>query len=150
MNHPSYKYDSQVAFRYTFTSIGHTQIQKVVVFAPTTFENIYNVGFGDLLADGSIDDKISSNNGDIVKVLSTIIQILREFTLNKPGIKIVFAGSNTTRTKLYQRMLVTYYDIFSKEFIISGLIETESGYAEIEFTVRSSKKFLAFFITRIN
>jgi hypothetical protein len=37
------------------------------------FTNLYNLGFGDLLPDGKIDDKVTSNNGDIIKVLSTVI-----------------------------------------------------------------------------
>jgi hypothetical protein len=36
------------------------------------------MGFGDRLPDGSIDDTANSNNGDIVKVLATVIAVLKD------------------------------------------------------------------------
>jgi len=37
------------------------------------------MGFGDLQPDGSIDDKANSNNGDMIKVLATMVQVLGDF-----------------------------------------------------------------------
>jgi hypothetical protein len=38
---------------YTFTSIGKKRIVKQVRFKPTGIRNIFNLGFGDLMPDGS-------------------------------------------------------------------------------------------------
>jgi hypothetical protein len=60
-------------------------------------KNILNLGFGDLLPDGSVNDTSNSINGDIVKVLATIISIIEDFTTEYPDIKVVFAGSTVRR-----------------------------------------------------
>jgi hypothetical protein len=121
----------------------------MVVFAPTSVKNIFNMGFGDLLSDGSIDDTVNSNNGDLNKVLATVIQILMEFTKEYPYAKVAFIGSTATRTALYKRIIKTYYSIFSTEFIISVLVEKSGGYIEINFDPSAKEKCLAFFIKRI-
>ena len=70
-NNPFYPYDHPYSSQYTFISIGKKRILKAVDFSHTGIRNIVNLGFGDLLDDGTIDYKANSNNGDIVKVLST-------------------------------------------------------------------------------
>jgi hypothetical protein len=52
-----------------------------VDFTPTSIKNLYSLSFGDLLPDGSIDDMADSNNGDILRVLSTVVQIIKDFIL---------------------------------------------------------------------
>ncbi len=74
-------------------------------FTPLALKKIYNLGFEDLLASGKIDDKANSNNGDIIKVLSTVILIIKDFTEENPEAKIAFSGSPKERTALYQRIL---------------------------------------------
>jgi hypothetical protein len=98
----------------------------VVDFTPSGIKNIVNIGFGDLMPDGSIDDKANSNNGDIVKVLATIVEILKHFTIQHPQAVIYFRGNTVERTKLYTRVLKTYYSVFSKEFKMIGIIGTRS------------------------
>jgi hypothetical protein len=70
------------------------------------------MGFGDLLPDGTVDDKANSNNGDIAKVMVTVIEILKHFTSQHPSMEIYFEGSTAERTKLYGRILKAYYPIF--------------------------------------
>ncbi len=69
MNKEPYLYSREFSTRYRFLSTGRKPVEKIVEFSTLATENIYNLGFGDLLPDGSIDDKANSNNGDIVKVL---------------------------------------------------------------------------------
>ncbi len=53
-----YSYIKQSTTRYMFTSKGNRAVQKVVDFTPINKrKNLYNLGFGDLLPDGRIDDK---------------------------------------------------------------------------------------------
>lgn len=79
MNHPAYPYRKNVDTRYVFVSKGRKHIEKIVEFSPTSVPGSFNLGFGDLLQGGSVDDSVNSNNGDIIKVLATVINILKEF-----------------------------------------------------------------------
>ena len=69
--HIPYPFEQVQPTRYKFFSVGRNRIEKIVDFVPLKAINVMNLGFGDLLAFGSIDDKIASNNGDIRKVLAT-------------------------------------------------------------------------------
>lgn len=53
----AYPFDQTKASSCKFISVGRKQIAKKVVFAGTSHKNIVNMGFGDVLPDGSIDDK---------------------------------------------------------------------------------------------
>jgi hypothetical protein len=123
---------------------------KIVEFAPLKAKNVMSLGFGDLLADGSIDYKASSNNGDIIKVLATVIDILRHFTAQHPATIVFFTGSTDDRTKLYTRILKMYYAAFSTEFMLYGVIGTEENSKILPFDPGSGREYLAFFIKRIN
>ena len=149
MGQQPYSYNKNLETRYTFTSRGKRNIKKVVEFSPTSFDNLYNMGFGDLLHDGSIDDTSNSNNGDIVKVLATVIHILKEFTNVHPHIKVVFTGTTKERTLLYRRILKSNLSDFSKKFIISGLIKKGDRYTEIDFQPDNEVEYEAFFIKKI-
>jgi len=149
MTRATYSYKNQGTERYIFTSIGKKAIHKFVDFSPTQTPNLYNVGFGDLLQDGSIDDTANSNNGDMIKVLATVAQIIKDFTTQFPEIKLIFFGSTPERTNLYGRILTTYYMDFSKEFVITALIKTGPRFQEIFFAPNSPNIYCAFFIKRI-
>jgi hypothetical protein len=146
----TYPYDQTQASRYTFTSIGKKRIDKEVVFTHTGIRNIVNMGFGDVLPDGSIDDKANSNNGDIVRVLATMVQVLIDFTSKFPDTEIFFSGSTQERTKLYTRIVRTYYASLNKQFIINVLIKDGAGYAELPFEPKADLKFLGFLVKRID
>lgn len=150
MTQISYTYSRQRFDRYIFISIGRKRIIKAVDFSLTSVKGLYNIGFGDLLPNGSMDDKVNSNNGDIFKVLSTIAQIIRDFTAEFPNAKIVFTGSTNERTKLYGRILRMYYQEFRKEFIISAFVKTATSLKEVEFDPDDAFQYYAFFIKRIH
>ena len=148
MTHIPYSYKRPHSERYTFISTGKKRIEKVVDFVPIGIKNIMNLGFGDLLPDGSVDDKANSNNGDIVKVLVTIVQIVRSLILQYPDAKIVFTGSTAERTKLYERIIKMYYEDFRTEFKISVLLEVKQAYKEEDFEPGMSGSIFAFFVKR--
>lgn len=116
---------------------------------PTGINNIFNLGFGDLMPDGSIDDKANSNNGDIVRVLATVVEILFDYTSKYPGIEIFFAGSTQERTKLYTRILKTYYASFSRQFTMKVIVVEEGRYTVLPFEPKADLKFAGFLIQRI-
>nr|WP_315822372.1 hypothetical protein [Paraflavitalea speifideiaquila] len=93
MRKPVYPYRKCDENTYEFVSIGKKNIVKNVEFTPTAIEGIINLGFGDLLDDGSLNDQVNSNNGDIAMVISTIINIITAYTLVNPTVKIFFKGA---------------------------------------------------------
>ena len=145
----AYPYKRQGYERYIFTSVGRNRIVKLVDFSPTKTKNLYHLGFGDLMPDGTLDYTVNSNNGDIVKVLMTIIQIIRDFTAQFPEIMIFFSGSSEERIQMFRRFLVRYYEYFKDEFIITAFILTNVFFEEVEFDPQYYDTYFAFFIKRI-
>jgi hypothetical protein len=110
---------------------------------------LVSLGFGDLLPDGSIDDQAISNNGDIIKVLVTVVDILKDFTSLYPSSQVFFVGSTDERTKLYSRILKVYHAEFSKEFTILGALMIQRRLHYVPYESDSNKEYLAFIIKRI-
>ena len=122
---------------YTFESIGKTVIKKVVQYSkiPPTYiglpsnANVYNLAFGDW--DDEINDfkdTITSNNGDMEKVLATVANTANLFWSEYPNTFIYFEGSHPKgkeliRTYLYQKKLNRYFDDISKVALVFGLSE---------------------------
>lgn len=150
MKQHSYPYKRLQPKRYIFISDGKKRIAKVVDFVPLGIGNIMNMGFGDLLPDGSMDDKANSNNGDIIKVLATVVDILRHFTEQFPKAEIYFQGSTEERTNLYGRILRTYYTIFSKEFVIAGAIGSNNVINVVPYDPKIDQEYVGFLIKRIS
>ena len=90
------------------------------------------------------------NNGDIIKVLATVVDILRHFTEQYPLAEIYFQGSTEERTNLYGRILRTYYPMFSKEFAIAGVIETKNDITIVPYSYKADQEYLAFLIKKIS
>lgn len=148
MNKGSYLYSRQTFTRYRFLSSGKKPVEKIAVFTPLALKNMYNLGFGDLLPGGKIDDEANSNNGDIIKVLSTVIHIIKDFTEDNPESKIAFRGSTKERTALYQRIIKTYFESFKKDFLITALEGPADNPRETGFDVNYKEFYLAFFVKR--
>jgi hypothetical protein len=148
MNKEPYLYNREVSTRYRFLSTGRKRVEKIVEFTPLGIKNMYNLGFGDLLANGKVDDKANTNNGDIIEVLSTVIHIIKDFTKDKPQSKIAFKGSTKERTALYQRIIKTHLETFSKEFFITALEGPAGNPVETVFDPGFRKFYLAFFVKR--
>jgi uncharacterized protein DUF6934 len=148
MSRSPYIYNKESGNRYNFISSGNRSIIKVVEFTPTS-KNIYNLGFGDLLPDGEIDDTVKSNNGDIIKVFATVIDILQDFTKINPSFIIAFEGSTFERTRLYNRIIRTYYQSFRKTYFVLGAIETEAGRESVPFDPTTALVYSVFFVKRI-
>jgi hypothetical protein len=92
MTHNPYSFNTEDHHRYTFVGVGKGRILKAVDFSPTAMKNVYNLGLGDLMPDGSIDVTVKSNSGDILKVLATVVLIARIFTNRFPNAEIFFIG----------------------------------------------------------
>lgn len=148
MSHIPYPFEQIRPTRYKFFSVGRSKIEKIVDFVPLKPRGLVNLGFGDLLPDGSIDDKIASNNGDIRKVLATVVMILKHFTAQRPEAIIYFSGSTPERTRLYTRILKIYYAEFIKEFTIYGVVGTQQDNQRFPFDPRAELNYFGFLIKR--
>lgn len=100
--------------------------------------DLYNLGFGHSTDDGnSIDDKVRANNGDMMKVLSTVAFTVNDFIEHHPDKAIYIRGSDAVRTRAYQMAINKYYDEIAKDYeiyghIFTGKIKGEKGEYQYE------------------
>lgn len=120
-------YEFQVfddAFRFEFKSISSEKvIQKAILFQKTNMIDYYNLTLADILADGSTDVLSKSNNGDLEKILATVIQTILAFLAFYPTKKVVFTGSTPSRTRLYQIVLSKELDKVKEKLDILGITD---------------------------
>jgi hypothetical protein len=144
MNKPIYPVEFTNEYSYGFLSIGSKGIILKMVAFDKIEGNIYNIGFGDYnFLDGTIDDKIESNNGDAEKVLATVFSILNDFLIKHPTFTVYFKGSNHIRTRLYQIAINTYFEEFSTDYEIFG----KNGDNVESF--KKNKKYESFLVKKI-
>ncbi|HTJ12210.1 MAG TPA: hypothetical protein VL547_09305 [Dinghuibacter sp.] len=145
-----YTYKRDEVSRYTFISVGKSRIIKEVKFDTTPEPNVYYLAFGDLLEDGSMDDMANSNNGDMVKVMATLVAILKDFLAWYPHATVYFRGSTPTRTALYNRILRMHYEMFTKEYVVIALIDDNSiVFKEEVYNPSSGGNCVGFYIKTI-
>lgn len=108
---------------FLFLSIGQNgNIPKRIEFMPTEIPGVFNLSFGDVGANGEIDDAKVSDNGDRNKVLATVAFAV-EIYLNKyPDRWVYFSGSTRERTRLYRmavglnlKELATKFEIYAEQ-----------------------------------
>lgn len=105
MNRPFYKFHSDAeALYFYFDSVSNRRtIKKIVGYTPmTTLLNGYNLGFGDLYDDGTVDDISVSNNDDMEKVIATVVRTMFHFFDTYPHKFVFVEGSTPERTQLYR------------------------------------------------
>lgn len=96
-------------------------IKKAVVYLPIKQDpNLYELIFGDLQDDGTIDVQTVSNNQDIVLILNTVIKTLYHFFELYPSKTVIFTGSSASRNRLYRavisKLINEKFDIFGITF----------------------------------
>jgi hypothetical protein len=98
---------SPAGLDYKFKSVGPKgDIELIIRFQPTGAFNAYNLAFGTLKDDNSIDDQIKLNNNDRNKILSTVAAAVFEFTSSNQLAYIIIIPSTPSRSRLY-RMAIT-------------------------------------------
>jgi hypothetical protein len=120
------KYDSisgsSDSLEFEFTSEGpNGEFKKIVQFSQTNNPEIYNLGFGDKLENGEIDDHIRNNNQDRNKILATVATIVYEFTSKYPSKMVFFSGSTEERTRLYRMAISKNLKELETDFKILGV-----------------------------
>ncbi|MFI5187702.1 MAG: DUF6934 family protein [Chitinophagales bacterium] len=106
-------------------------IKKIIQFTPTKAEGAFNLAFGNINDDGSIDDTTANDNKDRDKILATVAAAVYDFTERFPDRYIFFTGSTKERTRLYRMALTLNYEELAEIFGIWGLTD-ETGFEPFE------------------
>jgi len=102
------------------------KIQKIVQFSETNMNGAFNLAFGDKnIETGELDDRAVSNNGDINKILATVVASVLVFTERNYDALIFAKGSTKARTRIYRMGISKYYDEISSQFELFGLLNDE-------------------------
>lgn len=113
------------SFEFTSIAKDDTKILLYVVitsgsnpFCPTVF----NLGFGPLNEDGTINDRISVNHRDNAKVYSTLLLGALTFLKNSTsGVLLGIDGSDKIRSYLYYKLLQINHDYLIQHFRLIGV-----------------------------
>lgn len=101
-------------------------IEKVIVYSPFEEDSsIYNLALGDILRNGEVSDLTVSNNSDLEKVISTVVQTLFRFFEKYSESSVYFKGSTPQRTRLYRIIISKEIEEAKKIFNIFGIIDTK-------------------------
>lgn len=141
---------------YKFTSSGkHGEIEKVIQYKKIdpSLPDLYNLGFGHLAGNGTyIDDYVRADNGDMMKVLSTVAFTVNDFIAHYPDKTIYIRGSDPVRTRVYQIAINKHYEEISKHYEIYGHLAVASAdrseviYCREPF--QKNKNYLGFLIVK--
>lgn len=129
MNYEKYEIRHIDQLTFTFISIGKRgAVEKVIKYIRAS-KRIFNLGFGDRI-EGTLDydDEKNTNNGDITKVIATVISTFPMFSAAFPNHAVLFNGSDTRRDRLYHYVIKNHIEEFSKLYDIYGI---RNGVAEV-------------------
>ena len=107
---------------------------------------IYNLAFGNLRSDGSLDDHVKNDNKDRNRILATVASAIYNFTANYPERFVLFKGSTDGRTRLYRMALTINFQEISIDFEIYGVHLHGDGYLIEPFD--KTKDYAGFVIKR--
>lgn len=145
MNVPGYSYFHVGSpYLYIFFSKGtRGTITKLVRITPITAEGLdppnaifYNVAFGDLDEMGGgigLNDSTRTNNGDIRKVMATVVRIVGKFVLKNKNSVLSFSGfeqnsvtgrSSNQRIRLYQKIIDSNWLAVSARYVLWGVMDS--------------------------
>jgi len=83
--------------------------------------NVFNLAFGPLKKDGSIDDKIRLTHQNYSKVFSTVIFEAMSFLKQHPYDFVGIDGSNNARGYMYYRCIQNNLNYLNSIFTIVGI-----------------------------
>lgn len=129
----SYKTDRRF-LNYTFTSEGDSgSIEKLVNFSPDGSDFIISFVNGNDLESESSYNMLESSNGDVLKILRTLLSIINDFTIKRPSRSVYIVSTDdfenmteeeTKKIKVYCSFLSRRLDDLQKTFTIQGRAKT--------------------------
>ena len=110
---------------YYFESIGEKgKTVKIVAFFPLE-DKVWNLGFGDLQDDGSVNDLVTTNNQDARKVLQTVAKIAIDFLAQNPTEVLQIEPIDNKRKQLYNNIFQRYFQDITIIFNVLGILNGE-------------------------
>jgi hypothetical protein len=95
-------------------------IVKVVIFTLKN-DGKWNLAFGDW-RNGDIDDKVMTNNHDVVKVIGTVAKVTYAFFEKYPDAIVVVDPVDEKRKKLYNVVFQRHYATINRDFQVKSFI----------------------------
>jgi hypothetical protein len=132
---------------YYFCSVGpNGNIKKIIQLTLVNLpsNSYFNLSFGDLNEDGTINDLSTTNNNDAEKVLATVARAVIVFTKIYPKAVVYVQGSTISRTRRYQMAINKFWKEIDPIFMVFGF--EKEGFEPF----RSGKNYLAFAVKRKN
>ena len=122
---------------YLFLSEGMKgNINKVVIFQPLNEYETFNLVLGDLDEQGVVSDKSISDNGDMPKILATVVHITLDFFKKHPLALVLIEGNSPIKTYLYWRVIREHYTYLANYFHIQFEVGNEAYKTEfVEFNI---------------
>ena len=103
-------------------------IIKIIIFTPTE-DGKWNLAFGDW-QNKDVDDKVMSNNQDVVRVIGTVAKVTYKFFENYPDAVLIIDPVDEKRKKLYNIVFQRHFETIKKDFKIVGILgEKSSNYS---------------------
>ena len=100
------------------------EIEKWVWFQKLG-KNKYNLAFGDLI-NGELNDSVTSNNLDILMVISTVSKTIYEFFELHPEVVILIVPRNEKLKQFYNTIFRRRYKEVEKTFKLVGIYKNIS------------------------
>lgn len=120
MNLQPYPFSRKPNNVYEFESIGRWRVKKVVELQETDQPGIFNLAMGDEIG-GVIRYDSRTNNNDLDKVMETVGDIIKDFTLANPRLSVLVTGDQPAKTRLYQMYLSNNLDAVLNHFKVRGV-----------------------------
>lgn len=124
----SYPFEKLSEDEYFFISKGPKgEVRKVVILTPL-LENIYNLLLLSEIDGLRMDDLERTNNGDVFRVLNTVVEIIKYELRLKPWRSIFLCGSDRQRVNVYQRRAL----IGDPGLLVYGQLDGECEYEVLD------------------
>ncbi len=130
---------------YEFESVSNDRtIKKVVCYYPFKANpDLFELSFGDLEDDGTINVFAVSNNRDMALILNTVIGTLDLFFELYPQKSVLFTGSSESRNRLYRAAISkALQSSYSQKYQVLGI-----GYDDQPEFFEENKNYFAFQIS---
>ena len=118
--YPFYADDDRLYFSFLSVSPERT-IQKAIIFTPLSAHRIFNLALVDVLPDGSFCDQTISNNGDLEKIMATVIQCIAQFFESYTQADIYLQANTPAKNRLYRIIISRELSRIKKYYEIYGI-----------------------------
>jgi hypothetical protein len=148
LTYPVVRIDGKLTFYFVSKNpFSGNPIYKVVTYGPLIRYGVvyYSLGFGDYdEITGLSNDKAISNNGDMRKILGTVVSTLKIFFSEHPYEVVHIEGSDQTRKDYYHKLINDYWyniqELYLVEGCNNGVVEVFQKGMKYEFILISLKK----------